>query len=291
VGAGGAVNVIGVLSAWSWEPSVLAGTGLLLAAYAVESWRTAPRERPTRLHTAAFFGALAALGLALLSPLDVLADRYLFSAHMLQHLLLVMAVPPLMLIGVPTRWLHGIRESPLAVAERALGQPLVALAAFTLCLAVWHVPELYEAALANERLHVLEHLTFLATASMFWWPVVQPRVASAQLGYLGRMVYLFVAAVPSSALGALLTLAPTPLYPTYAVATDQGDALQLRALLRGSWGLTPLADQQLGGLLMWVPGGLVYLLAIWIISLRWMGTEQTSIVAAATVTEIRGGTS
>jgi putative membrane protein len=253
--------------------------------------RGGSRARPSRAQAAAFLASVGVLVLALLSPLDLLADQYLFSAHMLQHLLLVMAVPPLLLAGLPVQWLHGVTRPPLALVERFVGQPLVALGAFSVCFGLWHVPNLYEAALREERVHVLEHLSFLATATLFWWPVIQPAVASARLGYLGRMVYLFVASAPNSAIGALLTLAPAPLYATYATRPDSGGH-GLHVLVRDGLGLSPLADQQLGGLLMWIPGGLLYLLAIWVLGLRWISAEEGRAAAAwSSPTRTSGGAS
>ena len=234
-----------------------------------------PARRPagaslTVADGAAFAAGLLALFLALVSPLDLLADHYLFSAHMVQHLLLTLVAPPLLLLGAPTWLLRPLlRWRVLAWAERSLGHPLVALGLFTVALAAWHVPRLYEWALATQLAHVAMHLSLLATATLFWWPVVHADVATHGLSYPGRMAYLFAACVPSTALGAVLTFAAAPFYPTYSAAADPL-GLGLFALTRGAWGLTPLADQQLGGLLMWVPGGLVYLLGIGITLMRWL---------------------
>jgi cytochrome c oxidase assembly factor CtaG len=282
------VSAAALIGGWSWEPSVVAGLGLLISAYVVTALRGGSRQRPRVAQVCAFLGSLAVVVLALLSPLDRLADRYLFSAHMVQHLLLIMAVPPLFLTGLPRQWLHGLTRPPLARVERLASHPLVALGAFSACFGLWHVPNLYEAALREERVHVLEHLSFLFTATLFWWPVIHAPLASAGLGYLGRMVYLFVASVPNSAVGALLALAPDPLYATYATPPDPGDPV--RVLLRDGLGLSPLADQQLGGLLMWIPGGLLYLLAIWVLGLRWIHTENVA-AGRGTPTQSSGRTS
>ncbi|MBX5489666.1 MAG: cytochrome c oxidase assembly protein [Chloroflexi bacterium] len=255
-------------TSWSWEPSVLGGLLTLAAAYAYgarASWRQSPARAP-RWRALAFLGGLLALFLALVSPLDVLADRYLFSAHMVQHLLLLLVAPPLLLLGLPLPLARALVRHPLLGAiERWLGQPVVALGLYSGVMLVWHVPAFYEAALVHERLHAAEHLTLLGTALLFWWPVVQPTVATAVLGHLSAMLYLFVASTPGTLLGAVFTFASAPIYPTYAAVDDP---LGLQPLTRGAWGLTPLVDQQLGGLLMWVPGGLVYLLAIGLIFQR-----------------------
>jgi cytochrome c oxidase assembly factor CtaG len=255
-------------ASWAWEPSILGGVAGLAAAYAYSTrayWRR-PLSRATALRGLAFLAGLLTLIAALVSPLDVLADRYLFSAHMAQHLLLLLVAPPLLLLGLPPPLARALIRPPLLAAiERRLGQPAVALVLFTGAMLVWHVPRFYEAALANERLHAAEHLTLLGTAVLFWWPVVQPGAASAALGHVGAILYLFVASAPGTLLGAVLTFASTPLYPTYTAADDP---LGLHPLTRGAWGLLPGVDQQLGGLLMWVPGGLVYLLGIGVVFLR-----------------------
>ncbi len=251
-----------LLTSWTWEPSILGGLVGLLAAYAYgtrASWRR-PLSSEVVLRGLAFLAGLLALFVALVSPLDALADHYLFSAHMTQHLFLMLAVPPLLLAGLPVSLARALTRTPLLGAiEQRLSHPLLALAVYSGVMLVWHVPRFYEAALAHEALHITQHLTLLAAAAMFWWPVVQPRVASSELGHLGAMIYLFVASGPGTLLGAVLTFASSPLYPIYAAADDP---LELHPLTRDAWGLTPLVDQQLGGLLMWVPGGLVYLLGI-----------------------------
>ncbi|HLI27996.1 MAG TPA: cytochrome c oxidase assembly protein [Chloroflexota bacterium] len=248
-------------ASWNWEPSIIGGLLALATAYiggTRTGWRR-PGARAVALRGLAFLAGLLTLVVALLSPLDTLADRYLFSAHMAQHLLLLLVAPPLLLLGLPAPLARGLIRHPLlGPIERGLGHPAVALALYTSAMLGWHVPRFYEAALASAQLHAVEHLTLLTTAVLFWWPVIQPGAASAALDPLGALLYLLVASAPGTLLGAVLTFAAAPLYPTYAAADDP---LGLHPLTRGAWGLTPLVDQQLGGLLMWVPGGLGYLLA------------------------------
>jgi len=123
------------------------------------------------------------------------------------------------------------------------------------------VPIFYEAALRNHNLHVFQHLVFLATAVLMWWPVLSPVPELARLPYPGQMLYLFLLGIPMSVTGALITLSDRILYPFYTAAPRV-------------WGLTPLADQQIGGLLMWVPGGLVLWLAMTVVWFRWSGREE-----------------
>jgi cytochrome c oxidase assembly factor CtaG len=262
-----------LLSAWTWEPEVLATCAVLLLAYlAADHYRLTWR-------TAAFAGGLCVILLALESPIDLLGDEYLFSIHMLQHLLLILIVPPLLLAGLPPRWLRQLLDwAPAGRLEAILGRPGVAWTLGMGTLWAWHLPVLYNAALRDEAIHLIEHLTFLVSATIFWWPVIAqpqepwytaqhvPSHARQHLAYPGMAIYLFTAAIANATLGIILTFAPVGLYPAYL---HPADTLGILPLIRGVWGLTPQADQQLGGLLMWIPGGLVFLCAILGVLARW----------------------
>jgi cytochrome c oxidase assembly factor CtaG len=242
-----------VTTAWNPEPSVLLGCGILLWGY-VGALRG-------RLALGALWYVLGVmvLLLALVSPLDVLGDTYLFSAHMLQHLLLVLIVPPCLLLGMPGWWaVRVMRWTPLCRIARTLSRPFLAWMIGIGTLWMWHIPPLYNAALAHEALHITEHMSFLVTATIFWWPVLAP-LEAWRAAPLTVVVYLAVAAGANALLGIGITFAPLGLYPAYV---DPVDRLGLVPLLRHGWGLSPAVDQQLGGLLMWVPGGLVFLAAI-----------------------------
>jgi len=255
---------------WPWEPSVVLGCAVLLGGYLA-----AARNRTAR-ETWCFVAGVVVLGLALDSPIDTLGDRYLFSAHMLQHLLLILVVPPLLLLGVPpapagsTRWQSRVP----AAARRAagtLGRPAVAWLAGVGTMWLWHAPALYNAALAYGIVHIAQHLMFLATSAIFWWPILAPGGA-ARLALLPAIVYLLAAALAAGVLGILLTFAPAGLYPAYL---HPPDPLGLGPLLRDGWGLSPETDQQVGGLLMWIPGGLAYLCAMLGVLARWYaGAER-----------------
>ncbi|MBK9714494.1 MAG: cytochrome c oxidase assembly protein [Kouleothrix sp.] len=256
-------------STWHGHPSVLLGCLALLLAYLAGLRRVGGGPMGWRM--AAFAAGVAALLLALLSPLHALGDGYLFSAHMLQHLLLLQIVPPLLLLGLPPALIERLlRRAVLAAAERALGQPLAAWLLGSGAVWAWHLPSLYNAALASEPAHIAEHLCFLATATIFWWPVLAPG-GWARLGTLPALLYLFAAAASSSALGILLAATPPGMYPAYLRPTDR---LGILPLLRDGWGLTPAVDQQLGGLLMWIAGGLLYLGAMLGVLARWYGAEE-----------------
>lgn len=247
-------------STWNSEPSVLLGCTALVTAYVAVT-----RHRPSR-GAWAFFAGILVLLFAQISPLDTLGDTYLFSAHMIQHLLLLLIVPPLLLLGIPAwlaeRWLA---LPPLRRAEQVLRQPAIAWLLGIGAMYVWHIPALYNATLTQTGIHIGEHLCFLVTGMIFWWPLCAPLPAS-RYAPLGAMFFLFTAAVASSVLGIILTFAPPGLYPAYL---HPADTRGLLPLIRNVWGLSPAVDQQLGGLIMWVPGGLVYLCAIIGTFARW----------------------
>jgi cytochrome c oxidase assembly factor CtaG len=237
---------------WLHDPGVLGGVALLAVAYAALLAHARRRGRAVSGRAVGCFaGAVLALLVALASPLATLAEGYLLTAHMAQHLLLILVVPPLALLGLPGWLLRAVVATSAGDRlARAAGRPLVAFLAGSAVLAGWHLPPLYDAALRDVRLHALEHLSFLAAAGLFWWPVVAPLPEHDRLGPLGRVFYLFGANVPAAAIAAPLTLAPGVLYAPYLAAADP---LGLDPLLRDGWGLTPLADQRLAGVLMWGP--------------------------------------
>lgn len=247
---------------WNFAPWLLAT--LLLAAgwYAAglaALWRHAGRGRGIAKGQAAAFGlGWLALVVALVSPLDTLG-AHLFSAHMVQHEVLMVVAAPLLVLGRPlATWTWAL---PPAQRRRVGGwfqnarwragwgvltDPLVAWTLHALALWGWHLPALFDAALRHEGLHILQHFSFLATALLFWWAVLGHDARSQRAG--GALASLFTTMLHTGALGVLLSLAPTPWYPTYVPRT-------------GALGFDPVADQQLGGLVMWVPSGLAYVIA------------------------------
>jgi putative membrane protein len=213
----------------------------------------------------AFSCGVLVLLLALATPLDTIGDTYLFTAHMLQHLLLVLIAAPLLLVGTPgwllTLVLDGTR---LTGFVRWARHPLLAFFVFNVIFALAHVPSFYELTLTNEPLHAVEHLVFLGTAMLMWMPVLSPVPAiSATYPPLGQVLYLFLQTVPASLLGALLAATGSPYYSTYVLAP--------RIIA-----LSPLEDQQLGGLIMWVGGGLFFLLATGVVFFVWANREEAA---------------
>lgn len=247
---------------WEFHPSVLAGCVVFLGAYL--RW-VRPRSARQTLY---FALGTAALCFALVSPLDPLGDDYLFSAHMVQHLFLWLAAPPLWLLGLPEDWTNRVLDRPgIRQAEGSLGRPGAAWFLGIGTLWAWHLPVLYNLTLASEPVHIAEHLDFLVTGTIFWWPVLAPGRARRLAGP-GAILYLFLGGLANTALGILLTFAPLGYYPAYQHPEDELGAL---TLIRDRWGIDPKSDLELGGLFMWVLGGLVFLWAILAVLARWYG--------------------
>jgi cytochrome c oxidase assembly factor CtaG len=253
-----------LLTAWDFDPSVCVGCALALALYL---WKV----KAGAWRRSSFAAGIAVMFLALESPLDALSDSYLFSAHMAQHLLLILIVPPLLLLGIPRQTAQSWLKVPVvARAERLLGRPGLAWFAAIAVMTLWHLPVLYNFALAHEGVHIFQHLSFLVTATMFWWPVLHP-VAESRLATGTAVLYLFAAAAENSVLGIILTFMRVGYYPAYLHPNDDLGALHL---IRHGWGLSAAADQRLGGLLMWIPGCSVYFVAILAILAVWYSASD-----------------
>jgi len=249
---------------WDLHPSVIIGLALLGGLYVSWGGLHAPRRR-----VASFAGALAVLGLALNGPLHNLSDSYLFSAHMAQHLLLTLVFPPLLLYGTPAAVVRPLLRPPWVLRlARWATRPLVAGALFSVPITLWHFPQFYQAALEYHPLHIVQHLVFIATAVIMWWPILSPVPELPRASYLTQLLYLFVLGLPMSLAGALITLADGVLYPFYSTAPRV-------------WGLMPMADQQLGGLLMWVVGTIYLWMTATVVWFRWSAREEAGDVERA----------
>ena len=254
-----------LLSTWHWEPSVVAGCAALGFGYLTIG------EKRACTTTVWFLAGVLLLLLDLVSPIDAIGDAYLFSAHVLQHFLLALIVPILWIKGMPRQFTEDLLKRPLIRRiERNAGRPPVSWLLGVGTMIAWHVPALFNAALANESLHIVQHLSFLVTGTIFWWPVLVP-LENRRLVPLTAILYLFSACTACSVLGAALTFSPPGAYPAYLNPDDRLGGL---GLIRGVWGLDPKSDQQLGGMLMWVPGCLVYLSAILATFARWYGAPE-----------------
>jgi putative membrane protein len=253
---------------WPFDPSVLAGVAILTGGYlgAITRWRGRfPGSAPVpTARVVSFLLAMATILLALATPIADLSDYYLFSAHMVEHLLLTMVMPPLLLLGLPG-WLIRplfVRAPVLLRVGRVLTNPLVAFSLFNVIFIGYHAPVFYDISLASQYAHIFAHMLFMLTAILTWWPVLSPLPELPPLSPPLQMGYLFAQTLPSQLLGAFLTFSATVFYPWYAAAPRVWPAL------------TPAADQQLGGLIMWVIGGTFFLGAFALVFLRWVAKNE-----------------
>ena len=239
----------------NFHPSVVVGVLVLGGLYtAAGRWlggRVLPRQ------AAAFVGALAAMLVALDGPVDALADARSFTAHMAQHLLLTQVMAPLLLLGLPAWMLRPLlRVRGVEPIARWLTNPLVAFAVYNGFLAALHLPAVFDRMVRDESTHIALHLALMVTGVLVWWPLLSPLPELPRLSYPGQMLYLFLLLIPMAAVSAPIALGSTVIYPWYADGPHP-------------WGLAPAADQQLGGLLMWVGAGL-YLMGVFsAIFFRW----------------------
>lgn len=266
---------------WTFDPLALGSVSLSSAIYTrglSSLWRAAGVGAGiSRREAGAFYLGQVSLLFALVSPIDRLSDL-LFSAHMTQHEILLVVAPPLLVLGKPVvalawafgprhraRVLRGLSSRPLSALWQTLSAPLVALVLHGLVLWSWHVPLLFEAALRNETVHAVQHASFVATAVVFWWGIVRGRYGRG--GYGLAAAFVFATAMHTSVLGALLTVASRLWYPLYEA--------------RGvPWGVDAHEDQELAGLIMWVPAGvLLALLALGLFA-AWLGESGRSVARA-----------
>ena len=255
-------------SNWRPEPTVVLGVLALIALYIL--W-TGSRNQdsagnqinpvPSGRRIAFVAGALV-IGIALGPPLDDWSDHFLLSAHMLQHLLLMMLAIPLLIAGTPA-WLVTklISRGPVRPLMYALTRPIVSLLIANLIIVFWHMPFAYDAILTSLPLHVAAHLSFMVAAFFTWWPVLSKSPELPGLPPLLACLYLFVSGIPGAIVGAFITLADAGLYTVYP------DAPRL-------WGISLETDQQVAGLMMWVVTGMIYLGWITVIFFRWAGAEE-----------------
>ena len=261
-------------SSFSVHPSTVIGIAALGALYA---WRARagevdpvpqdgatparapdPARRPTPGQVLAFVLGLAALFFSLNGPLHDLSDDYLFSAHMVQHLALTMVVTPLLIAGTPGWMLRpALRSRAVAAVARAITTGPAAFAIFNVTIIVWHLPPLYNYALEHHPLHIVMHLCFLVASTIMWWPVMSTMPELPRLSYPKQMLYLFLMSLPMTAVAMIITYSSTVLFPFYAGAPRV-------------WALSPLQDQRLGGLIMWIPGGFVFIGVLSVAFFRWV---------------------
>ncbi|CAD6562496.1 hypothetical protein LMG24235_07751 [Paraburkholderia sabiae] len=268
---------------WTYEPWVVALMAVSIAAYVTGYWRLRNRAslrshsaRVRATHLIGFLSGWVALALALFSPLDTLSGA-LFSAHMVQHESMMLIAAPLLVAGRPLGvWMWAlprraragvgrcVRADGFSSCWRGLTTPLTAWLLHAVALWAWHMPTMFQAALLHPWIHSLQHASFLLTALLFWWTVAGEGARRQTGGH--AMLSLFTTMVHTGALGALITLAPGLWYPLYAEPCS-------------AMGVDPLHDQQLGGLIMWVPAAAAYLIGALAIAARWLTRRKAPALA------------
>ena len=258
---------------WTWEPFVIIPLVLSAGLYLFGAWRMRARSRAAFSlgQATAFAAGLFSLAIALDSPIHLIGEQ-LFWVHMTQHEILMLVAAPLMVIGRPVvaflwafpqslreRLGRAAKQRAFAAAWTFLTGAAAAWVIHAVALWAWHAPALFDAALESEPIHALQHICFLGSALLFWWTLINGR--HGRLGYGAAIVYVFTTAAHNSILGALLTFARRPWYPSYAETAPL-------------WSLTGLEDQQLGGLVMWVPAGVLLIVIGLALAVAWMGESQ-----------------
>jgi putative membrane protein len=241
------------------HPSVILGVVILASLYAFGAWWIGGRLRTRQIiaFACALFVVLIAHG-----PIDELTDERLFFVHMFQHFLQTLVIPPLLLLGTPDwmlrPWLMSRAVRPFA---RFFTRPVITFALFSGLLVTVHEPSVFDRMCRDESVHIIIHMLFMITGTLLWWPLLSPMPEMPRLSYPGQSIYLFLLLIPMSAVAAPLTLATTVIYPWYAQAPHP-------------WGLSPISDQVLGGLVMWV-GESLYLMCVFsAIFFRWGGRDD-----------------
>jgi len=265
---------------------------LLTAALYVRGWWRLKRSSPgliSRTRLAAFLTGMASLWIAIGSPLSAFDDAALF-VHMIQHIILMMVAPPLILLGWPSLpLLHGfpewfvrrafgpvLRLRGIQAFGKFLTNPLVGWLLAAAALLVWHIPAIFEAAIRSDTLHDTEHACFFFTSILFWWAVVRPYPTDVRWTEWLIPVYLFLGMFPSGALAAFLVFCDRVIYPSYAT-------------VHSIFGISAIGDQVIAGGLMWVLGAFIYLIPAVGITMRLLSPRVASPQGALPLPSARHG--
>jgi putative membrane protein len=266
-------------SSFSVHASTVVGLAVLAGLYEWRVRRGGPgakngQPRPLRAgRRPLFYSGLAVIFLALNGWLHDLSDHYLFSAHMVQHLLLTLVAPPLLIAGTSGWMLRPTLSWPVVgPLARWLTRPAHCFAIFNIVLAGWHLPPVYNLATTYHPVHIAQHLMFIAAAVLMWWPILSPLPELPRLSYPAQMLYCFTLSIPMSLVSVYIAYADALLYTAYAAAPR-------------FWGITPMQDQLIGGLIMWIPGGLFFFGVMSVVYWKWQAHDGDETVAGAQVIE------
>lgn len=253
---------------WSVHWSTVIGIAALAALYLWRASRATAPGTPTGRQKLLFFSGLFVMFASLNGPLHDLSDSFLFSAHMVQHLLLTLLLPPLLIAGTPGWMLRPlIKPRAVRAVAKVVTRPVSCYLIFSLVMICWHLPVFYNSAMANHNIHIGEHLMFMAAAVLLWWPFLSPMPELPRLSYPGQLLYCFLVTLPMSVLAIYITMADHILYPAYEAAPRL-------------WHITPMMDQQIGGLIMWVPGSFVFYGIMTFVFFKWVARGEDSLAAA-----------
>jgi putative membrane protein len=243
---------------WPIDPTVYLGLFILYFGHA---WLARRVPDATRTHTLYFLAGLFTVWLALETPIDTISDGYLDSVHMLQHVLLAFVAPPLMLLGLSPRMAAALAGVPglLAVTEPIPAQVIAALV-----MIAWHAPALYDATLRNEELHIFEHLLFIGSGLLLYWPLVAATSTQArwQMSPGAKLVYMLLATLPQDGVALVLIFSRVPFYDFYTHAP------------RLIEGYTALIDQTIAGAVLMIFGKVTLGIAAGVVFFRWFGAEH-----------------
>jgi putative membrane protein len=248
---------------WHNEPYLIGGLVFLGWLWAVlagplRTWLAGPQTPFPRGHAFKFYSGLFIFYLAVGSPLDQIAERFLFSAHMLQHQLLVYPAAILFIVGLPGWMIDPFMKSELlAKPARFITHPLIATILYTVVVGVWHAPSLYDWALRDKLVHIVEHIMFFAVGVIFWWPMLSPSLRVPRANYGQQMLYLLGIIITMTPVFAYITFSQDILYPTYEFAP------------RLFPNFSPAQDQLLAGVMMKLTGMMVALTAFGVAFYRW----------------------
>ena len=221
-----------------------------------------------RRQQVAFFSGLLVIFLSLNGPLHDLSDTYLFSAHMVQHLVLALAVPPLLLVGTPGWMLRPfLANAKIGAVARTITKPIHCFIIFNVVISLWHLPPMYNTAMEYHPIHIVQHLTLMVASVLMWWPFLSPLPELPRLSYPGQMLYCFLMVIPMSIVSIYIAMADHVLYPAYSIAPRV-------------WDITPLSDQQIGGLIMWIPGGLFFYVVMTVVFFKWAARDTDTTAGA-----------
>jgi putative membrane protein len=289
-----------LLSGWDVLDPLAFLVLLAAAAYLFGAFRIASRSRTSILDRKRIYAGItgyASLYIALAGPFDAFAPEA-FWLHMTQHIIISMISAPLMLLSSPmAAFLWAMpetmrmgagdllkRDGAIQRVMRWLIDPRITVPLFIGTLYAWHAPALFSAALNNNYVHYLQHFTFFTTSALFWWPIIGPAPVRSKLRYPARLLYLLSVVTPTAVLASVITMTHSVIYKDYL-----GSPMH--------WGMTPLEDQTLAGLILWIPGNALYLAALTAIFFTWASHESKGAVTAPTKplrrrgpTPVRGGT-